>query len=150
MDLKLFFSNYLLIVPVLSWSAAQGIKTVLYVIMNRRFSVERLIGAGGWPSSHSALVCAMFLAAAKKYGVESPVFALAFLLALIVMYDAMGVRRETGEQSKVLNLIIADIRNEKKEFDYERRFKEMIGHTPFQVMSGAVLGILVALLAPVF
>lgn len=147
---RLFFVNYLLVIPLIAWAIAQLIKTVLHVAFNRKFSVERLVGAGGWPSSHSALVCAMFLGAAKKYGLESPIFAIAFILAAIVMYDAMGVRRETGEQAKVINKIIEDMKNDNKELDFSRPLKELVGHTPFQVLSGALLGILVAIVIPVF
>lgn len=147
---RLFFNNYLLMLPVVSWAAAQLIKTILHLIFQKKFSAERLFGAGGWPSSHSALVCSLFVGAAKELGLSSPGFALSFVLAAIVMYDAMGVRRETGEQAKVLNLIMEDIRSDNKDFDYTKRLKEMIGHTPFQVFSGALLGILIAILIPVF
>lgn len=147
---RLFFNNYLLMLPVISWALAQLIKTVLHLVFNREFKAERLFGAGGWPSSHSALVCSLLVGAARKLGLSSPGFALAFVLAAVVMYDAMGVRRETGEQAKVLNMIMEDIRSEKKDFDYTRQLKEMIGHTPFQVVSGALLGTLIAILIPVF
>ncbi|MDL2325269.1 divergent PAP2 family protein [Ruminococcaceae bacterium OttesenSCG-928-A16] len=147
---RIFFNNYLLLLPVLSWGAAQVIKTVLTLIINKKFSVERLFGAGGWPSSHSALVCSLFMGAARKFGVESPYFAIAFVLAAIVMYDAMGVRRETGEQSKVLNILLEDLKENKQDIDYNRKLKEMVGHTPFQVLSGALLGILISILIPVF
>ncbi|MFV0411634.1 MAG: divergent PAP2 family protein [Oscillospiraceae bacterium] len=147
---KLFFNNYLLMLPLLSWAVAQVIKTVLHFVSSRRFSAERLFGAGGWPSSHSALVCSLFLGAAKKYGLQSPYFAFSFVLAAIVMYDAMGVRREAGEQAKAINLIIQDMKSENKEMDLTKPLKEMVGHTPFQVLSGAMLGILVAILIPAF
>lgn len=147
---KIFFNNYLLMLPLLAWCAAQLIKTVLHAVFNKNFSAERLFGAGGWPSSHSALVCSLFLGAAKKYGLDSPLFAISFVLAAIVMYDAMGVRRETGEQAKIINLIMDDMKNENRVLDYNRRLKEMVGHTPFQVLSGAMLGILIAILVPVF
>lgn len=147
---RFFLLNYLLVLPLIAWAIAQAIKTVLHIVFNGKFSAERLVGAGGWPSSHSALVCAMFLGAAKKYGLDSPIFAIAFILAAIVMYDAMGVRRETGEQAKVINKILADMKNDNKELDFSRPLKELVGHTPFQVLSGALLGILVAILVPVF
>lgn len=147
---KLFFNNYLLMLPVLGWCAAQLIKTIANIIMHKKFDAERLVGAGGWPSSHSALVCALFMGAARKFGLSSPYFAFAFVLAAIVMYDAMGVRREAGEQAKVLNRMIEDIMSEREDIDYGKRLKEMVGHTPFQVLSGALLGILIALAVPVF
>ena len=97
------FGNYILSVALLSWLAAQVAKTLINYFLSGKFDAERLWGAGGMPSAHSALVCSAFLAAAKREGVNSPIFAFAFILAAIVMYDAMGVRRETGEQAKVLN-----------------------------------------------
>lgn len=147
---RLFFNNYLLMLPVLSWCAAQVIKTLLYYVAHGKFNRERLVGAGGWPSSHSALVCSLFMGATRKFGLSSPYFAITFILAAIVMYDAMGVRRETGQQARVLNLMIEDIKTEKGDIDYGDKLKEMVGHTPFQVLSGALLGILIAILIPVF
>ena len=152
-----FLNNYLLAPPVLAWCAAQMLKTVLHLIIHKQFKGERLVGAGGWPSSHSALVCALVVAAAKKSGLSSPIFALALLFALVVMYDAMGVRREAGEQARVLNRLLWEKRQEKLlkqmeegDIDYGRQLKEMVGHTPFQVFSGAMLGILIALVVPIF
>ena len=98
------------------------------------------------------------MAAAKSQGVNSPTFALAFILAAIVMYDAMGVRRETGEQAKVLNRMLSDWMSEEKSLDRDmkskldethKRLKEKVGHTPLEVLSGALLGILIAVLVPV-
>lgn len=148
--IKHLFSNYLLILPLLAWGAAQVLKTIIAFFMQGSFKAERLVGAGGWPSAHSALVCALFIGTAKKCGVDSPLFAITFILAAIVMYDAIGVRRETGEQSKVLNMIIDDMEEEGQTIEYDKRLKEMIGHTPFQVLSGALLGILISMLVPVF
>ena len=96
------------------------------------------------PSSHSALVCAAAIACGMRVGFDSPVFAVAAVLAFIVMYDAAHVRRETGEQAKVLNYIIHNWEEFKPE-NFERDFKELIGHTPLQVAVGAVLGSLVGL-----
>ena len=144
---KLFFNNYLLMLPVLSWTAAQVLKTIVNTILRGKFSKERLVVSGGWPSSHSALVCSLFIGAARKFGLESPFFALSFVLAAIVMYDAMGVRQETGKQAKVLNRLIKEMQGEGHDFQL---LKEMVGHTPFQVLCGALLGILIAILIPVF
>lgn len=147
---KLFFNNYLLMLPLLSWAAAQLIKTGITLAVSGKFSAERLFGAGGWPSSHSSLVCSLFMGAARKFGLSSPYFAIAFVLATIVMYDAMGVRRETGEQAKVLNQIVQDLKEDGLDFEQARKLKEMVGHTPFQVLSGALLGILISIVIPVF
>lgn len=144
---RLFFNNYLLMLAVLAWTSAQVIKTALHFLLTKEFSGERLFGSGGMPSSHSALVCALFVGTAKLEGLSSPLFAIAFVLAAIVMYDAMGVRLETGKQAQVLNLLTKDMR--KPSID-EIKLKEMVGHTPFQVLSGALLGVLLAVSVPVF
>ncbi len=142
------FGNYMLFLAVLGWVVAQVGKAVLHLIIHKEFSLERLLGSGGMPSSHSAMVCALFMAAARKTGVSSPEFAITLVLAAIVMYDAMGVRLETGKQAKLLNQIVEDLQSHK--FNTEKRLKELVGHTPIQVLSGALLGILLALLVPVF
>ena len=113
-----------------------------------------MFGAGGMPRAHSALVCSMTIATARKFGVSSPFFAFAFILAAIVMYDAMGVRRAAGEQAKVLNRIVDDWMNEEDDEENPlrengKRLKEKVGHTPFEVLSGALLGILMAMIFPV-
>lgn len=146
------FGNYILSVSLLSWLTAQIIKTVLNYLANGKFEAERLVGAGGMPSSHSALVCSMFIATAKKMGVTSPAFAFAFILAAIVMYDAMGVRCETGEQAKVINLMVNDWLSEDEDATFlqnVKKLKEKVGHTPFEVLGGALLGILIAVIIPV-
>lgn len=147
---RICFGNYILSVALLSWLAAQVLKTLINYILSGQFEAERLWGAGGMPSAHSALVCSMFLATAKSQGVNSPAFAFAFVLAAIVMYDAMGVRLETGKQAKVLNQMMDGF------FDNEgplpgqiKKLKEKVGHTPLEVLSGALLGILIAVLIPV-
>ena len=141
------FGNYILSVALLSWLAAQVAKTLINYFLSGKFDAERLWGAGGMPSAHSALVCSAFLAAAKREGVNSPIFAFAFILAAIVMYDAMGVRRETGEQAKVLNKMFE--KDAKAQDGEYKKLKEQVGHTPIEVLSGALLGILIAVLIPV-
>ena len=146
--------NYILYVPLLSWLAAQICKTIIDLILSGKLDLERMFGAGGMPSAHSALVCSMTSATARKFGVSSPFFAFAFILAAIVMYDAMGVRRAAGEQAKVLNRIVDDWMNEEDDEENPlrengKRLKEKVGHTPFEVLSGALLGILMAMIFPV-
>ena len=150
---RLFFGNYILSVALLSWLAAQICKTIINYILSGKFEAERMWGAGGMPSAHSALVCSMFMAAAKSQGVNSPIFAIAFILAAIVMYDAMGVRRETGEPAKVINGMISAWLSEGEDApaylaQCGRKQKEKVGHTPFEVLSGALLGILIAVIVP--
>ncbi len=147
----LFFNNYLLMLPIVAWIAAQICKTIIDFIIHGKVNVERLVGAGGMPSAHSALVCALFVGSAKKLGVSDPIFALTFVFAMIVMYDAMGVRLETGKQARIINRILDDLREEGfMGVHKDRPLKELVGHTPLQVVSGALLGILIAILIPVF
>ena len=92
--------------PVVSWAAAQLCKAIIHFTLSGSFKAERLVGSGGMPSSHAALVCSLFIGCAKKFGFSSPYFAIAFVLAAIVMYDAMGVRLEAGKQARLLNTIL--------------------------------------------
>lgn len=145
-----FHYNYVLLTAVISWFAAQIIKTFIHLIKFKTFNPERLFGAGGMPSSHSALVCSATLAVARKAGTNSIEFALMFILAVIVMYDAMGVRRAAGQHAKEINKLNKAIEESKIEDDYDyKELKEYLGHTPFEVLGGALLGILIALLVPV-
>ena len=113
--LKQIYSwNYILSVALTSWLVAQVLKTIINFIMIGKFDIERMWGAGGMPSAHSATVCSMTIACGRYVGVHSPTFAIALVLAAIVMYDAMGVRRETGEQAKVLNRMISDWMEDRK------------------------------------
>lgn len=144
--IKDLFGNYLLMSAFGAWFLAQFLKIPSGIFRQRQFSVRAMLfGNGGMPSSHTAAVCSMTFAALLRYGVASPWFALCGVLALIVMNDAMGVRRETGEQAKVLNRIVADLPDEKTD-GIPKDMKELVGHTPFQVLVGAVLGIAVAVL----
>ncbi len=124
-----------------AWALAQIIKTVTWAIKERSMNFRRLVEAGGWPSSHSAFVTSLTAAIGWEKGWESPEFALSAVFALIVMYDAAGVRRAAGKQARVLNAIVEDLN--KRELHPER-LKELLGHTPVEVLGGAVLGIFVA------
>lgn len=131
-----------LLIAIAAWAIAQVLKLLIATAVYRKFDITYLTTGGGMPSSHSALVCAAAVSCGMSAGFDAPVFAIAAVLAFIVMYDAAHVRRETGEQAKVLNYIIHNWEEFKPE-SFERDFKELIGHTPFQVAVGAVLGIAV-------
>ena len=149
---KSWFGNYILSVSLLSWLAAQVCKTVINYFLSGKLEIERLYGAGGMPSAHSALVWSMFMATAKSQEQKKTGNAIAFVLAANVMYDAMGVRHETGEQAKVLNLMMEDWMEDDEEnatLVSGKKLKEKVGHTPFEVLSGALLGILIAVIIPV-
>ena len=139
-----FLGNQILISAVLGWTVAQFLKTVIDMVINKSFNPERIFGSGGMPSSHSATVCALTTASGMKYGVGSFEFAISFVLSMIVMYDAMGVRRETGKQAKLLNLIMEQDWFNLNNQEIQKRLKEFVGHTPLQVAAGAALGIILA------
>ena len=143
------FQNKIFVSAALGWLVAQVLKTIIYLIINKRFVAERMVGGGGMPSSHSATVCALATAAGMKYGGGSFEFAISAMFAIVVMYDAMGVRRETGIQAKVLNEMMELLTNMGKEMSAEDKLKELVGHTPLQVLMGAILGILIAALVGV-
>lgn len=137
-------SNQVLITSLLAWASAQIIKAVLFAIMNRRFDITRLFGDGGMPSCHSATVTSMAVSSAIVCGFDSPAFALSAIVAIIVMHDAMGVRLETGKQAKLLNELMEKLTD--SGFSNEEKLKELVGHTPLQVLCGGLVGLAVALL----
>jgi len=131
-----------------AWFAAQTLKTATSFWRHGRLRAERLVGAGGMPSSHTALVVGLAAAVAWQDGLDSPLFAVAAVLAGIVMYDAAGVRRAAGKQAKVLNKLVRELRVEHTVKD--ARLKELLGHTPVEVLAGAALGVFVAYLFRAF
>ena len=123
--------NRILLAGLIGWASAQVIKALIYLIVNGSFEIERLFGDGGMPSGHSATVAAAALMTGFECGFDSPVFALAVLLAIIVMHDAMGVRLETGKQAKVINSMV-DVLEElgRQDLSTEEKLKEFVGHSP--------------------
>ena len=138
--------NRIFVSAALGWMVAQVLKTIIHMILTKQFVAERMVGSGGMPSSHSATVCALATATGMECGAGSPEFAITIMLAIIVMYDAMGVRRETGKQGRVLNEMLEIFTNMGKEISPEKRLKEFVGHTPLQVLMGAILGIAIAVI----
>lgn len=138
--------NKFLINSLIAWAVAQGAKTLLHAILGRRFDWSRLVGSGGVPSSHSATVTALAATCARLRGLSSFEFGAAVILALIVMHDAMGVRLETGKQARVLNEFIEFARAMGQNISPEEKLKELVGHTPAQVLAGGLIGIAVGLL----
>lgn len=139
------WQNTILMNGLLAWACAQLLKALIYAAINKKFEVSRLFGDGGMPSGHSATVAAMSITSALLYGLSSFQFAVTAILALIVMHDAMGVRLEAGKQAKVLNEMIEFFQSIGKEPLSEDKLKELIGHTPIQVLAGSVIGLIVAL-----
>ncbi len=139
-------SNRILVAAFFGWLTAQVLKTIIYVLVNKSFDPERLLGDGGMPSSHSATVMALVTSTCFYYGAASFEVAIAGVLALITMHDAMGVRRETGIQAKVINNMMEWLSELNGDIDAEEKLKEFVGHTPMQVMFGAILGVIVGLI----
>lgn len=135
--------NKELICAAAAWLAAQLIKCIICLVVNRSLPLNIIFGSGGMPSSHSATVCSLTATVGFDCGVRSPLFGVCCILAFIVMYDAMGVRRETGDQGKALNDLFQLFADMGKPISPEKKFKELVGHTPLQVVCGAILGIAV-------
>ena len=148
--LRQMVANKALVAGLLGGTVAQISKTIIYLIVNKELRLERMCGGGGMPSSHSATVCGLATATGMIYGGNSIEFAVTFVLAMIVMYDAMNVRMETGRQGKVLNDMIEVFQKMGKNVSPEERLKELVGHTPLQVLVGAITGIVVAVLVVLY
>ena len=140
-------ANTVLWIAVACWAAAQVLKLILYSLHSRRLEIERLFGAGGMPSSHTSTVCGLTVAVARIYGLQSPLFTLSLVMACIVMYDATGVRRAAGEHAKVLNQLLFS--EGELMTPSQKALKEFLGHTPLEVLGGAILGVILGLVMPV-
>jgi len=136
--------NNIIIVPVCAWALAQFIKVLAGLIRKRQIDLRYVVSSGGMPSSHSATVSALATSVAMVEGIGSVAFGISVILAIIVMYDAAGVRQSVGRQSIILNRIIAELRDRRPIAELERDLRVFIGHTPFQVIVGSAMGIIMA------
>lgn len=137
--------NQMFLTVLLAWLVAQTIKVTIGVVREKRFNFRWFVGTGGMPSSHAATVSALAACVGFTFGFTSPFFAMAFFFAFIIMFDAQGVRRQSGQQAEILNKITEDIylnRGIKQE-----RLIELLGHTPIQVFTGAAIGVIVAIIS---
>jgi hypothetical protein len=137
--------NKIFITTLSAWLVAQAIKVIIGIIYQRRFDFRWFIGTGGMPSSHASGASCLATAMGLEYGFNSPYFALAAAFAIVVMFDAQGVRRATGKQARILNKITEDIYWRGKV--PEGRLRELIGHTPVEVIGGFIIGVIIAVLA---
>jgi len=146
--LESLLANKIIWVPAAAWALAQVLKLAIASIREKRFMLSYLTTMGGMPSSHTALVCALATTIAVVEGLGSPLFAVAAFFALIVMYDAAGVRQTVGNQSVMLNRLLDELFKGKAKVnpEFEQRLRELIGHTNFQVIAGALVGIAFALI----
>ncbi|MBO1350145.1 MAG: divergent PAP2 family protein [Hormoscilla sp. GUM202] len=145
-DFGHILDNRVLLVSLSACFIAQAIKLVVDLVKNQKLNVRALVTTGGMPSSHSALVAALATEVGQQTGLDSPDFAIATIFAIIVMYDAAGVRQAAGKQARILNQIIDELFQEKPEFN-EDRLKELLGHTPVQVIVGFLLGVAISFVA---
>ncbi len=137
-------TNKFLVIPIFAWAIAQLSKTLVALLQGKGLDFRYLVRSGGMPSSHSAVVTALATAVGMIQGFGSVVFGIAVILAMVVMYDAAGVRQSVSRQSIVLNRIVRELMVRQPIARLEADIRELIGHTPFQVISGAALGIIVA------
>ena len=143
----MFYNYRFLIIPVFAWLTVQLFKMVSDMIIHRRINFRRFVETGGMPSSHSAVVTSLMTLIGFTEGFDSTIFAISFVFSIIVMYDAAGVRRAAGKQATILNQLI---NSKQVKVDTNEKLKELLGHTPFQVIVGAIYGIVVAVLAMYF
>lgn len=146
--IKEFIGNPIVITTIVAWFTAQVLKVMIELITEKSFDLSRFVGSGGMPSSHAAFVTSLATAVARVEGVGSGTFAVAMALALVVMYDAAGVRRASGQHAKLLNWMIEHWYDSAPEDEFSKRMKELIGHTPIEVLAGAVLGLVIGLAVP--
>lgn len=138
-----FWTESVFITSIISWFVAQLIKVITVIIKDKKLDFRRFVGSGGMPSSHASFVTALTTSVGIIEGISSVNFAICAVFSLVVMYDAAGVRRAAGQQAKILNKIVEEW--EKADFGHtDKRLKELLGHTPFEVFAGAILGIAIA------
>lgn len=137
--------NEILWISVLAWFIAQVLKVIFVFLQRKKLDFRRLVGSGGMPSSHSSFTVALAMSVGFKCGFSSIEFAICVCFALVVMYDAAGVRRSAGQQARILNKIVEEW--ERGDFSHtETKLKELLGHTPVEVVAGAILGAVIAIL----
>ena len=144
-DFMSFVQSKYIYIPFFLWFGIQLFKVIYDLVTTKKFNFKRIMGAGGMPSSHSAVVAGLATLIGKYEGVDSPIFALAFVMAFVVMYDACGVRRAAGKQAALLNKLIQT--PGLSGVQVSERLVEVLGHTPTQVFVGALIGVLVGLIA---
>lgn len=136
--------NKYIVVPMLLWFGIQVFKVIYDLITTKKFNFKRIMGAGGMPSSHSAVVVGLATLIGKYEGVNTPIFAVALIFSFIVMYDAAGVRRAAGKQAKLLNQIVET--PGLSGIQVSEKLVEVLGHTPIQVIVGAIIGVIAGLI----
>lgn len=139
-----FFIQYkYIIVPLFIWFFIQLFKVFYDLVTTKKFNFKRILGAGGMPSSHSAVVTSLATMVGKEFGIDSAIFAISLIFAFVVMYDAAGIRRAAGKQAKLLNKIVET--PGLTGVEVSEKLVEVLGHTPIQVLVGAMIGVIVGI-----
>ncbi len=136
------FNNYVLIAALIAWGIAQVIKVPIEYLQTHRWNWSLFVQAGGMPSSHSALIVGITHGIGLSTGFDTPLFALAFAMCMVVIYDAAGIRRQAGKHAELINAMINDLTSGHPL--KEEQLREVLGHTPLQVLAGIALGLIVA------
>ena len=144
-DLQKVVTNKYIYIPLIVWFCIQTFKVIFELITTKKFDFKRIMGAGGMPSSHSAVVTSLATLIGKYEGLDTPIFAMSVVFAMIVMYDAAGVRRAAGKQARLLNKIVET--PGLSGVQVQERLVEVLGHTPLQVFVGAIIGIIIGVLS---
>ena len=146
MDGGILFGNKISDIVLVSLIVAQALKVIIALFTEKRLNFHRFLDTGSMPSSHTSSVVSLATAVALQEGFDSTLFTISLVLAIVVMYDATGVRRAAGKQAEVLNKIVDNIKKKEGHSLLEENLKELLGHTPMEVLGGAVLGIVIAFL----
>lgn len=142
-----FYAQYrYLLVPFFTWFGIQLFKVIWDFVATKKLNIRRLWGAGGMPSAHSAVVISITTMIGRSQGIASPIFAVAFVFSLVVLYDACGVRYEAGKQAHVLNELMSNPEFEIANMNFNGKLEELVGHTPVQVFVGALIGLIIGLI----
>lgn len=144
--IEFYFDYRYLMIPFITWFGIQLFKVIWEFATTKKLNIKRLWGSGGMPSAHSAVAASITTMIGRSQGITSPIFAISFAFTMVVLYDACGVRYETGKQAHVLNEIMSNPDFELSELNFNVKLEELVGHTPVQVFVGALIGVIVGLI----
>ena len=145
-EVGIIFDNKILDITFIAWFVAQFYKVLTTIFINKEFNIKRFLETGGMPSSHSSTVSCLTTCIGIAYGTDTPLFAIAFVFSGITMYDAAGIRRAAGKQAIVVNKMVEELAHRLEKRINEERLKELLGHTPVEVLVGTIVGVGVAFL----
>jgi len=134
-------TNKAVVAPLVAWYIAQSLKVIIELVRNHKLDLGRLVSSGGMPSAHSAMVTALATVLGMTCGLGSAEFAISIIFAGVVLYDSAGVRQAVGQQAAVLNRIVRELKERRPMAELEHDLRELIGHTPFEVGGGVVIGV---------